>query len=53
MTCECAKIEEGKIYCVKRDCLCGHVFYCPTAGKYKQTRQAEKCPVRKEGKNAG
>lgn len=38
----------GKIICSKRDCFCGHAYFCELSGTYKQTRGAEKCPVRFE-----
>lgn len=41
---------DNKIRCKKLDVPCGHVFFCELTGTYKQTRQADDCPVRKEKK---
>lgn len=47
ITCNYARLDpDGKIKCSKQGVLCGHVYFCHMAGRYKQTRQADKCPIR-------
>lgn len=36
----------GKIKCKKLNVPCGHVYFCQLSGTYKQTRQADDCPIR-------
>lgn len=53
LLCDQARKKPGKlekIMCAKTDGPCGHVFFCELTGTYKQTRQADVCPVRKEKK---
>ena len=41
--------EEMRIWCKRRGCWCGHVFFKRCKGWWELTPAAANCPIRQEG----
>ena len=49
IACEYGFLDvNGRIQCKRTNTYCGHAYYCQMESRFKQTREAETCPVRRE-----
>ena len=50
LSCPYAEYRDGmQIWCTRRACWCGHVYFRTCRGWWALTPEADRCPVRQEG----
>lgn len=49
IACEYGFVDDGgRIQCKRTNTYCGHIYWCEMESRFKQSRQAEDCPTRRE-----